>query len=142
MINTTTKLGCLLGGLLVLSACSSAPQPSNEYKMALDDTKQLCEACALVGNDLLVALNKSCNTPMTPESFTRVMNSNPMFAAMMAINSIGGTDLYQVYRDAAIDTLRCNEMDSWPERTKIRFQQPDMQKVLALTVSARQQKAN
>jgi len=38
MINTTTKLGCLLGGLLVLSACSSAPQPSNEYKMALDDT--------------------------------------------------------------------------------------------------------
>ncbi|EKO3572666.1 TPA: hypothetical protein ACHYPN_003534 [Yersinia enterocolitica] len=142
MINTTTKLGCLLGGLLVLSACSSAPQPSNEYKMALDDTKQLCEACALVGNDLLVALNKSCNTPMTPESFTGVMNSNPMFAAMMAINSIGGTDLYQVYRDAAIDTLRCNEMDSWPERTKIRFQQPDMQKVLALKVSARQQKAN
>ena len=128
MINTTTKLGCLLGGLLVLSACSSAPQPSNEYKMALDDTKQLCEACALVGNDLLVALNKSC--------------INPMFAAMMAINSIGGTDLYQVYRDAAIDTLRCNEMDSWPERTKIRFQQPDMQKVLALKVSARQQKAN
>ncbi|HBY0479798.1 MULTISPECIES: hypothetical protein [Gammaproteobacteria] len=142
MINTTTKLGCLLGGLLVLSACSSAPQPSNEYKMALDDTKQLCEACALVGNDLLVALNKSCNTPMTPESFTGVMNSNPMFAAMMAINSIGGTDLYQVYRDAAIDTLRCHEMDSWPERTKIRFQQPDMQKVLALKVSARQQKAN
>ncbi|MEQ1965547.1 hypothetical protein ABLA30_00490 [Xenorhabdus nematophila] len=142
MINTTTKLGCLLGGLLVLSACSSAPQPSNEYKMALDDTKQLCEACALVGNDLLVALNKSCKTPMTPESFTGVMNSNPMFAAMMAINSIGGTDLYQVYRDAAIDTLRCNEMDSWPERTKIRFQQPDMQKVLALKVSARQQKAN
>ncbi|RBX77683.1 hypothetical protein DS958_00730 [Escherichia coli] len=142
MINTTTKLGCLLGGLLVLSACSSAPQPSNEYKMALDDTKQLCEACALVGNDLLVALNKSCNTPMTPESFTGVMNSDPMFAAMMAINSIGGTDLYQVYRDAAIDTLRCNEMDSWPERTKIRFQQPDMQKVLALKVSARQQKAN
>ncbi|EBO0058330.1 MULTISPECIES: hypothetical protein [Gammaproteobacteria] len=142
MINTTTKLGCLLGGLLVLSACSSAPQPSNEYKMALDDTKQLCEACALVGNDLLVALNKSCNTPMTPESFTGVMNSNPMFAAMMAINSIGGTDLYQVYRDAAIDTLSCNEMDSWPERTKIRFQQPDMQKVLALKVSARQQKAN
>nr|WP_272487442.1 hypothetical protein [Citrobacter braakii]WBU75666.1 hypothetical protein PGH06_24605 [Citrobacter braakii] len=142
MINTTTKLGCLLGGLLVLSACSSAPQPSNEYKMALDDTKQLCEACALVGNDLLGALNKSCNTPMTPESFTGVMNSNPMFAAMMAINSIGGTDLYQVYRDAAIDTLRCNEMDSWPERTKIRFQQPDMQKVLALKVSARQQKAN
>ncbi|EGQ7672231.1 hypothetical protein [Vibrio paracholerae] len=141
MINTTTKLGCLLGGLLVLSACSSAPQPSNEYKMALDDTKQLCEACALVGNDLLVALNKSCNTPMTPESFTGVMNSNPMFAAMMAINSIGGTDLYQVYRDAAIDTLRCNEMDTWPERTKIRFQQPDMQKVLALKVSARQQKA-
>ncbi|CAM3422630.1 hypothetical protein HZS38_07990 [Xenorhabdus nematophila] len=142
MIKTTTKLGCLLGGLLVLSACSSAPQPSNEYKMALDDTKQLCEACALVGNDLLVALNKSCNTPMTPESFTGVMNSNPMFAAMMAINSIGGTDLYQVYRDAAIDTLRCNEMDTWPERTKIRFQQPDMQKVLALKVSARQQKAN
>jgi hypothetical protein len=106
------------------------------------DTKQLCEACALVGNDLLVALNKSCNTPMTPESFTGVMNSNPMFAAMMAINSIGGTDLYQVYRDAAIDTLSCNEMDSWPERTKIRFQQPDMQKVLALKVSARQQKAN
>jgi len=141
MINTTTKLGCLLGGLLVLSACSSAPQPSNEYKMALDDTKQLCEACALVGNDLLVALNKSCNTPMTPESFTGVMNSNPMFAAMMAINSIGGTDLYQVYRDAAIDTLRCNEMDTWPERAKIRFQQPDMQKVLALKVSARQQKA-
>lgn len=141
MINTTTKLGCLLGGLLVLSACSSAPKPSNEYKMALDDTKQLCEACALVGNDLLVALNKSCNTPMTPGSFTGVMNSNPMFAAMMAINSIGGTDLYQVYRDAAIDTLRCNEMDTWPERTKIRFQQPDMQKVLALKVSARQQKA-
>jgi len=141
MIKTTTKLGCLLGGMLVLSACSSAPQPSNEYKMALDDTKQLCEACALVGNDLLVALNKSCNTPMTPESFTGVMNSNPMFAAMMAINSIGGTDLYQVYRDAAIDTLRCNEMDTWPERTKIRFQQPDMQKVLALKVSARQQKA-
>ncbi len=28
------------------------------------------------------------------------MNSNPMFAAMMAINSIGGTDFYQVYRDA------------------------------------------
>ena len=142
MIKITTKLGCLLAGLLVLSACSSAPQPSNEYKMALDDTKQLCEACALVGNDLLGALNKSCNTPMTPESFTGVMNSNPMFAAMMAINSIGGTDLYQVYRDAAIDTLRCNEMDSWPERTKIRFQQPDMQKVLALKVSARQQKAN
>ncbi|WP_370588278.1 hypothetical protein [Xenorhabdus sp. TS4] len=41
-----------------------------------------------------------------------MMNSNPMFAAMMAINSIGGTDVYQVYRDAAIDTLRCNEMDS------------------------------
>lgn len=141
MIKTTTKLGCLLGGMLVLSACSSAPLPSNEYKMALDDAKQLCEACALVGNDLLVALNKSCNIPMTPESFTGVMNSNPMFAAMMAINSIGGTDLYQVYRDAAIDTLRCNEMDTWPERTKIRFQQPDMQKVLALKVSARQQKA-
>ncbi|ETS31966.1 hypothetical protein [Photorhabdus khanii] len=137
-----TKLGCLLVGLFALSACSSVPQPSNEYKKALDDTKQLCEACALVGNDLLVALNKSCDTPMTHESFTGVMNSNPMFAAMMAINSIGGTDLYQVYRDAAIDTLRCNEMDTWPERTKMRFQQPDLQKVLALKVSARQQKDN
>ncbi|WP_437212730.1 hypothetical protein [Salmonella sp. LSP 148/18] len=108
----------------------------------MDDTKQVCAACALVGNDLLVALNKSCDTPMTPETLTGVMNSNPMFAAMMAINSIGGTDFYQVYRDAAIDTLRCNEMDSWPDRTKVRFQQPDMQKALALRVSARQQKAN
>ncbi|MFW8188780.1 hypothetical protein ACOIC6_28450, partial [Klebsiella pneumoniae] len=32
--------------------------------------------------------------------------------------------------------------DSWPDRTKVRFQQPDMQKALALRVSARQQKAN
>ncbi|EAO2815304.1 hypothetical protein, partial [Salmonella enterica] len=103
MIKITTKLGCLLAGLLVLSACSSVPQPNNEYAKALDDTKQVCAACALVGNDLLVALNKSCDTPMTPETLTSVMNSNPMFAAMMAINSIGGTDFYQVYRDAAID---------------------------------------
>ena len=142
MIKITTKLGCLLAGLLVLSACSSVPQPNNEYAKALDDTKQVCAACALVGNDLLVALNKSCDTPMTPETLTSVMNSNPMFAAMMAINSIGGTDFYQVYREAAIDTLRCNEKDSWPDRTKVRFQQPDMQKALALRVSARQQKAN
>lgn len=118
MIKITTKLGCLLAGLLVLSACSSVPQPNNEYAKALDDTKQVCAACALVGNDLLVALNKSCDTPMTPETLTSVMNSNPMFAAMMAINSIGGTDFYQVYRDAAIDTLRCNEMDSWPDRPR------------------------
>ncbi|EQB98110.1 putative lipoprotein [Photorhabdus temperata subsp. temperata M1021] len=83
-----------------------------------------------------MALNKSCDTPMTPESLTGVMNSNPMFAAMMAINSIGGTDLYQVYCDAAIDTLRCNEMESWPERTRVRFQQPDMTKALALKISA------
>ncbi|EOW9161660.1 hypothetical protein ACN1T8_002222 [Vibrio cholerae] len=142
MINITTKLGCLLAGLFVLSACSSIPQPSNEYTKALDDTKQVCAACALVSNDLLVALNKSCDTPMTPEALTGVMNSNPMFAAMMAINSIAGTDFYQIYRDAAIDTLRCNEMDSWPERTTVRFQQPDMQDALALRVSARQQKAN
>ncbi|MDN4195989.1 hypothetical protein OA787_14720, partial [Citrobacter freundii] len=32
----------------------------------------------------------------------------------------------------------CNSAD----RTKVRFQQPDMQKALALRVSARQQKAN
>ncbi|EPX3106698.1 hypothetical protein ACWYXX_005721, partial [Klebsiella pneumoniae] len=29
-----------------------------------------------------------------------------------------------------------------PERTKVRFQQPDMQKALALRVSVRQQNAN
>ncbi len=47
MIKITTKLGCLLAGLLVLSACSSVPQPNNEYAKALDDTKQVCAACAL-----------------------------------------------------------------------------------------------
>lgn len=46
MIKITTKLGCLLAGLLVLSACSSVPQPNNEYAKALDDTKQVCAACA------------------------------------------------------------------------------------------------
>lgn len=119
-------------------------RPSDKQRIheSPDDTKQVCAACALVGNDLLVALNKSCDKPITPETLTSVMNSNSMFAAMMAINSIGGTDLYQVYRDAAIDTLRCNEMDTWPERTKVRFQQPDMQKALALRVSVRQQNAN
>lgn len=63
MIKITIKLGCLLAGLFVLSACSNVPQPSKEYTKALDDTKQVCAACALVGHDLLFALNKSCDTP-------------------------------------------------------------------------------
>ncbi|WP_047682269.1 MULTISPECIES: hypothetical protein [Xenorhabdus] len=54
MIKIATKLGYLLVEVFALSACSGVPQTSNEYKKALDDTEQLCAACALVGNDLLV----------------------------------------------------------------------------------------
>ncbi len=100
-------IGMPSGGAACPVGLLKRPSAKQRIREGLDDTKQVC-ACALVGNDLLVALNKSC-TPMTPETLTSVMNSNPMFAAMMAINSIGGTDFYQVYRDAAIDT--CGAMN-------------------------------
>lgn len=142
MLKLVNNFGALILGTLALAGCTTAPKDNLEYQNALTETAYVCASCALVGNDLLMALNKSCDTPITPVSFNSVMNSNPMFAAMMAINTIGGSDLYQVYRDAAFETLQCSDMENWPKRTIERFKQPDMEQTLILKVAQTQQLAH
>lgn len=121
MIKTAITFGGVFS-LMILSACSSVPPSQTDYQQALQATAKTCANCAKVSNELMVAHNQECGTPLTPASLSDVIAHEPMYA-MLLTAELSGAATYSDFHDAALATIHCEDMQHWTDRTVNRFKQ-------------------
>lgn len=114
---------------LVLLISLSAPQimaksvshETTQMDVFRDSVKSTCPTCEKVGMDVLSMLNKHCGVEVSIGNFKDIANSHPMFALLVASSTMLQNESdYQQFKQAANNSVDCNNPSQWVENTKLK----------------------
>ena len=119
------KKSILLASVLAISACSAnkvviAPNEVEALVERAEKEKAACLNCGEAALLLTKIENKQCGTPYNTETFDRFVQSEPVYAFVVALSVLTGQPIEQ-FSDVLEDSIECNDPAGWVDRLRVKI---------------------